>query len=416
LKCAAYIVSTQKITKLFVDKLAFPESGQVFYRDNILKGFAVRVTAGGSKAFILEKRINRKVKRITLGRYPEITVEMARKEALKYLGEIATGIDPIAKRQREEVEQMSLWLVWQDYRTIKSNLKAETYVQYEMFLNGELSDWKNKRMVDISKDMVVKRHARLLTSHSPSYANTALRILSAIYKFAKGQYEDSNGNTLFPNNPVERLSQLGLWAKEPRRQTVIRPHQLADWYQFINNMKCQTVVDSQHVAADYFVFLLLTGLRKNEAATLRWEHVDFDERTIHIPITKNKVPLTLPLSDILLAILQYRLSCKNNEYVFSTKVKGYLQFPEKVTKYVNEYSGVTFTLHDLRRTFITVAESLDISGYAIKRLVNHKNGSDVTEGYIINNHDRLRDPMQRITDFFKQHAHIKVDDYVPQRD
>jgi hypothetical protein len=59
-------VSTQKITKLFVDKLAFPESGQVFYRDNILKGFAVRVTAGGSKAFILEKRINRKVKRITL--------------------------------------------------------------------------------------------------------------------------------------------------------------------------------------------------------------------------------------------------------------------------------------------------------------------------------------------------------------
>jgi hypothetical protein len=68
------------------------------------------------------------------------------------------------------------------------------------------------------------------------------------------------------------------------------------------------------------------------------------------------------------------------------------------------------------KAFITVAESLDISGYAIKRLVNHKNGSDVTEGYIINNHDRLRDLMQRITDFFKQHAHIKEDDYVPQRD
>ena len=107
-------MSTCKITKSFVDKLALPENGQVFYRDSELKGFVVRVTASGSSAFILEKRINRKLKRITLGRYPELTVEMARKEALKYLGEIATGIDPIAKRQQAVAEQMTLWQVWQD--------------------------------------------------------------------------------------------------------------------------------------------------------------------------------------------------------------------------------------------------------------------------------------------------------------
>jgi len=69
-------MSTCKITKSFVDKLVLPESGQVFYRDSELKGFAVRVTTGGSKAFILEKRINRKLKRITLGRYPELTVDI----------------------------------------------------------------------------------------------------------------------------------------------------------------------------------------------------------------------------------------------------------------------------------------------------------------------------------------------------
>jgi integrase len=81
-------------------------------------------------------------------------------------------------------------------------------------------------------------------------------------------------------------------------------------------------------------------------------------------------------------------------------------------KYLTETSGIKFTFHDLRRTFITVAESLDISAYAIKRLVNHKNGSDVTEGYIIANHDRLRAPMQRITDFFKENCKIEMDDYV----
>lgn len=405
-------MSTCKITKSFVDKLTLPESGQVFYRDSELKGFAVRVTTGGSKAFVLEKRINRKLKRITLGRYPEITVEMARKEALKYLGEIATGIDPIAKRQQAQAEQMTLWQVWQDYRKIKSYLKENTYIQYEMYLNGELKDWKNKRLVDITKDMISTRHGKLLKSHSPSYANTAMRILSAIYKFAKDQYEDNNSLSLFPHNPVDRLGQIKAWAKEPRRQTVIKPKQFAPWYKALQEMKFNTGAESHHVTADYILFLLLTGLRKNEAATLTWDNVDLDEGTIHIPDTKNKEPLTLPLSDVLIGILNYRLRFKTNDYVFSSRKAQYLAYPEKALKHLCETSGIKFTFHDLRRTFITVAESLDISSYAIKRLVNHKNGNDVTEGYIIANHDRLRAPMQRITDFFKENCNIEMDDYV----
>ncbi|RLA10769.1 MAG: integrase, partial [Gammaproteobacteria bacterium] len=67
---------------------------------------------------------------------------------------------------------------------------------------------------------------------------------------------------------------------------------------------------------------------------------------------------------------------------------------------VVERSGVAFTLHDLRRTFITIAESLDISAYALKRLLNHKMTNDVTAGYIITDVERLREPMQRITEFF----------------
>lgn len=405
-------MSTCKITKSFVDKLTLPEKGQVFYRDSELKGFAVRVTTGGSKAFILEKRINRKLKRITLGRYPELTVEMARKEALKYLGEIATGVDPIAKRQQAQAEQMTLWHVWQDYRRVKSYLKEKTYVQYEMYLNGELSEWKNKRLVDITKDMVSTKHGKLLQSYSPSYANTAMRILSAIYKFAKEQYEDNNGLSLFPHNPVERLGKMKAWAKEPRRQNILKPTQLTPWYIAVKEMKFDTIADSHHVTADFLVFLLLSGLRKSEAATLTWENVDLSENTIYIPITKNKEPLTLPLSDVLIAILQYRLRFKTNDYVFSSRKTQYLAYPDKALKYLCETSKTKFTFHDLRRTFITVAESLDISSYAIKRLVNHKSGNDVTEGYIIANHDRLREPMQRITDFFKAHCQIELTDYV----
>jgi len=407
-------VSTYKISKSLVDKLVFPESGQVFYRDKELKGFAVRVTSGGSRAFILEKRINKKLKRITLGRYPEITVEMARKEAQKYLGEIATGIDPISKRQQAQAESMTLWQVWQNYRQVKSYLKDNTYVQYEMYLNGELKDWKQKRLVDITKDMVATRHSKLLKSHSPSYANTAMRILSAIYKFAKDHYEDNQGFSLFPHNPVERLSQLKAWAKEPRRQNIIKPKQLALWHEALQDMKFNASAESHHVAADYMMFLLLTGLRKNEGAKLKWSNVDLDEQTIHIPDTKNNEPLTLPLSDVLIAILNYRSVHRINDYVFCSQGTEYLAYPEKPLAYLVKASGIKFTFHDLRRTFITVAESLDISTYAIKRLVNHKSGSDVTEGYIINTHARLKEPMQRITNFFKEHCNINLEDYVPR--
>lgn len=58
-----------------------------------------------------------------------------------------------------------------------------------------------------------------------------------------------------------------------------------------------------------------------------------------------------------------------------------------------------FTLHDLRRPFITIAESLDIPSYALKRLVNHKMANDVTAGYIVAGVERLRQPMQNITDY-----------------
>ena len=64
---------------------------------------------------------------------------------------------------------------------------------------------------------------------------------------------------------------------------------------------------------------------------------------------------------------------------------------------VVEVSGVEFTLHDLRRTF--TAESLDISSYSLKRLLNHKNSNDVTAGYLVIDVERLRKPMQQITSY-----------------
>ena len=66
-----------KITKTVVEKAPLPETGQAFLRDTELKGFAVRLTPTGVRTFVVEKRIDGRVRRITLGRHTELTVAMA---------------------------------------------------------------------------------------------------------------------------------------------------------------------------------------------------------------------------------------------------------------------------------------------------------------------------------------------------
>src|SRR3569623_3213234 len=88
-----------KLTITIVDHLEAPASGQAFYRDDILQGFALRITSSGMKSFVVEKRIKDKVRRKPLGRYGHLTVEQARKEAQKLLGKVATGVAPIAERR-----------------------------------------------------------------------------------------------------------------------------------------------------------------------------------------------------------------------------------------------------------------------------------------------------------------------------
>ena len=389
-----------KITKSVVDRFAIPKPNppatkcQVFLRDDAMRGFALRVTSGGIKTFILEKRIHGKVKRITLGRYPDLTAEQARRQAQKMLGEIATGLDPVAKAKRQRDETITLGEVFEDYFGARRNLKESTIHDYRRHLKSAFDHWRDKPLKQINKDMVVTLHGKL-GEKSPARANNAMRVLRAMFNFAEGEYETEEGESLFPDNPVRRLSNARSWYKVPRRTSVIKDHQLKDWYQAVTSL----TDDGQEMVRDYLLLILFTGLRRTEAASLRWSQVDFDERSLTIVDTKNGETHVLPLTDFLSDLLTQRKAATNSLFVFPGKGKtGYLNNHNKPMAKVIERSGVTFSLHDLRRTFITIAESLDIPAYALKRLLNHKMANDVTAGYIISDVGRLRAPMQKISD------------------
>ncbi|CZG79821.1 integrase arm-type DNA-binding domain-containing protein [Legionella pneumophila] len=389
-----------RINKTNIENLAIPQpiktgqSAQKKYYDDNLKGFGVRVTSGGTKAFFVEKLINRKLNRITIGRYPEISPDMARKKATELLGQIAMGKDPVAERRAQSMREITLNEVFQEYLQTRKTLKPKTINNYTHMIDKAFHSWKNKPILSITKDRISKHHEKLGTEHGEAYANLAMRVLRALFNFAAGQYEDAHGKSLIMENPVRRLSQTRAWYRVERRQTYIKPHELEAWYQALKNIENETL-------RDYLLLILLTGLRREEAATLKWENVDLAAKTFTVVKTKNNESHTLPLSDFLYDLLDCRYQTRINDYVFpGSGAAGHIIEPRKQMAHVTKASGIHFTVHDLRRTFITIAESLDISAYALKRLMNHKMTNDVTAGYIITDVERLRMPMKIITNYF----------------
>jgi integrase len=222
-------------------------------------------------------------------------------------------------------------------------------------------------------------------------ANNTMRVLRALFSFAAHRYETA-GKPILTENPVAYLSRLKAWQKLPRRQTVLTVHQLKPWYEAVMSLE-------EESRRDLLIFLLFTGLRKGEAISLKWNDVDLDNGTVLIRDTKNRQPHMLPLSDYLQTLLERRSRSKNNNnYVFPGEMGGRMSDPRPQVEEICTNTGITFTPHDLRRTFATVAESLDLSWKTVKALLNHKMEDDVTAGYVVSEAERLRSAMQTITD------------------
>lgn len=390
-----------KLTKSSIERLNAQNGKQVFYRDSALPGFALRITPAGTKSFIVEKRVNGKGRRVTIGQYGLITVEEARKKALTILADMAQGHDPAETRRQKQASKITLLECFNDYLLVRNNLTEATRQDYERATHRALKDWQHISLVNITRDKVLERH-RALGEKSPARANNTMRVLRALFNFAMYHYETPNGTPILLVNPVKYLSDCRAWYRIKRRQTLLKLHQLPDWYQ-------ATLKLGNPTTRDYLHFLLFTGLRRSEAAQLAWENVDFADRSFTIPDTKNHCPHTLPLSDYLLELLETRYGTRENGFVFPGKTeKGYLLHPRTAIDRVVNMSGIHFTPHDLRRTFITVAESLDISAYALKRLLNHKMTNDITAGYIVSSVERLRRPMQDISDYLLDHIHVSA--------
>ncbi len=398
-----------KLIKSVVDKLPAPEGKRDHVFDDDLKGFGLRVTPGGVKTYFAQAWVRGKKVRVTIGHHGVFTAEQARYEAKRLLLLMAQGTNPADEKARDRAKSVTLGELYEVYQKAR-NLRPKTIYVYDGALKRCFPDWLDKPITEITKDMVQERHLKLSNANGPrgkgeAQANQAMRVLRSLLNYAASVYEDSDGRPILIENPVRRLSQARIWNRNRRRDSFIAPHELKAWFRAVGRLESDTI-------RDFLVVCLLTGLRRNEATGLRWEHLDLQGETLRLPgdATKNHEPLVLPLSDHLLALFkrrhgEYRLK---TPWVFpGADEKNKLSDPKRAVANVCENSGVKFMIHDLRRTFLTVGANLDISQEKLKKLVNHKDGNNVTAGYIKLTVEDLRAPMQKITTHILDQAGIK---------
>ena len=421
-----------RFTKNGIAGAKLPTSGnQILYPDPEQPFHYVRVTRGGARSFVVDKNTKRGRIRITLGPAgtDALTAAQAREQTQIALGLIAEGYTAQQIRARLDRTQdripsgaMTLNDVLVQYLLERRHkLTERTRSDYTKLVDTYLADWKDRPLEVIDEAAVV---AKFTSINSPSRANYTFRLVRLIFNYARSIRDDQDA-PIITSNPVDVLSQRRLWHDQKPKREIIELAAIKPWWKAVKQLdegEAERTDDGRFIKGtpslqsnadavrDFLVFLLLTGLRRNEAATLKWENVDLRSKMITITVTKNYEVHSLPMSDYLLAMLKRRHAARvkgdedpRREYVFPGDM-GPLGEPKKHIAKVVAASGVQFSSHTLRRTFASIAESLDIPYLALKRLLNHK-AQDVTgKSYTVIGVERLREPMQKITDFILKTA------------
>jgi len=151
---------------------------------------------------------------------------------------------------------------------------------------------------------------------------------------------------------------------------------------------------------------LLTGLRRTDAATIRWDDVNFNAKTLHRPNPKGgpEKAFTIPLSHVAMGLLRHRR--RQNQVMFSTSPwvfpaeskSGHIEEPKEQRQINGKKVALLPSPHRLRDTFTTACAESGISPYDIDVLTNHRPPKGtVTAGYIRQNMGHLHQCQERVT-------------------
>jgi len=427
---------TKKLTDTVARSIEIPalqsegKTVQVVWWCPVTPGFGLRVSSSGAKVYYSLRRVDGKLVPRNCGKAVgpgAVSAEAARKVAQEINNELLLGVDRIQVRREEKKVELEEAVTFGEAlkefvekgRRGKDGLehKSRTASDYLKMIrpagigpsgpgkrpkpwgNGRLFTLADKPIASITAADILKVDAlgRKTSQRQADYAMQILRAVlnwhgiviegSPLAKATAGKKRIVISGVKKKGRPIPR-AQLGAW-----------------WNAAVAHVDHGRPQNLPTGAADGLRFMLLTGLRPGEVFGSAWQpgmyvkDVNFAAKMLTSFDTKNRSDFNVMLSKQALAIL--KKACTNKlpaAKVFDVKDPG------KTLETINELAGVQgITPHKLRHTFASICEPR-VSGYMLKRMINHISDEDVTGGYVGKDEEELAEGWQVVADFITSAA------------
>ncbi len=405
---------------------------QVFLWCSDPAGLAVRATINRAKSYIFQAKVKGKSMRFTIGDVKAWSIEGAKTEAHRLQVLIDGGFDPReVKAEREAAgeahttslksqqarESITLIMAWSEYiEERKPHWSKSHYRDHVVSMHpggatrkrsdkktipGTLASLANIRLVNITPEKI-EEWAKVESKKRPTRARLSLGLLKALLNWCA---RHPTYKLIVTTNAAQSSTAKEKLGKANVKTDNLQREQLPAWFESVKQ------IPSPIISA-YLQALLLTGARREELASLRWEGIDFQWNGITI---KDKVegqriiPLTPYVAHLLSALP------RRSEWVFSSPAAatGRLTEPRTAHNKACSVVGVYMTLHGLRRSFGTLSEWVECPVGIVAQIMGHKPSATVEKHYKVRPLDLLRKWHTKIEEWMLNEAGIK---FVPTKD
>lgn len=393
------------------------------------KGFGVRVGKTSFK-FIVQRKVGKSITKWVVGDCRDMTLEAAREEARAQIGEVRkTQEHPRRTRARLAEGDLSLRKCFEEYKqSLEDGKRKVKQNTLDSLAKGRkrLAEFEDSLVADIKPTDILNwfdksaKTARTATEAAARWAIVSVNTALA-REILKAQSEHRNPQLL--HNPFLILRQakkfrtraeLELSYREKGIRNPMTEESLAKWLNVVWAKRA-----SNPTGADFLILTLLWGMRRGEAAKVKWRHrisadearvsswVDLKKREVFLADPKNRIDHSLPLAPCAYELLRRReedsraLAGDARRWVFPARspksAAGHYSDPNEFLRGIRKQAEIEFLRpHDLRRTFGRMAESMNFSTIAIQRLLNHQNSTSATPRYAEIEDKRLHEYMARI--------------------